>query len=396
MVRPMDPAELIERLVALDCARRVDRAHALVVHAPGRVNLIGEHTDYNNGFVLPVAIDRGISIAFVPTAARRAVLTLLADGRTADVELDTPRAPDGSWVDYLAGVARALREAGAPISGFRGVLAADLPAGAGLSSSAALELAVAWALGGGSPPFGDRLELARTAQRAENEYVGVACGLMDQFAATFGERGHAMLLDCRSLEHRLVPIPTGMALLVCDSGVPRRLVGSGYGERRAECVRAVEEIRSVAPGVSSLRDVDADTLAGARAAMDPVAYRRARHVVTENARVRDFAAALETGRVHALGGMLAASHASFRDDFEASTPEVDRLVACARGAPGVIGARLTGGGFGGSVLALVASEAVEAFEEHVRRGYTRPDGSPSEILRVAPADGAGLVAVPPA
>jgi galactokinase len=394
MVGRMDAAELVDRLLALDGGPAIDRAQVRVVHAPGRVNLIGEHTDYNSGFVLPVAIDRGISIAFVPTFERRASLMLVADGRAAQVELDEPRPPDGTWVDYVAGVAWALREAGGAVSGFRGVLAADLPAGAGLSSSAAIELVVAWALGGGAPPLDDRLDLARTAQRAENEYVGVACGLMDQFAVTFGEPDRAMLLDCRSLQHRPIPIPPGVALVVCDSGVPRRLAGSGYGDRRAECARAVEQIRSVAPEVTSLRDVDADLLATVREALDPVAFRRARHVVTENARVLAAAAALEEARLLELGVLLAASHESLRDDFEASTPEVDRLVAWAQVAPGAIGARLTGGGFGGSVVALVANDGVEAFADHLRRGYRTPAGSSPAVLRVAPAAGAGLIAGP--
>ena len=392
MVERMDPAELVEHLVRQGGVRGTDRWRALVVHAPGRLNLIGEHTDYNDGFVLPVAIDRGISIAFVPATDRHIALTLVADGRTAEVDIDAVGPPHGTWVDYVAGVAWALREAGAPMSGFRGVLAADLPAEAGLSSSAALELVVAWALGGGAPPLADRLALAKAAQRAENEYVGVACGLLDQFAVIFGVRDGAILLDCRSLEHRVIPIPAEVALLVCDAGVPRRLAASGYGRRRAECARAVEQIRSVAPRVASLRDVDVDALAAACDALDPIAFRRARHVVTENARVLAAAAALETGRLPELGALLAASHASLRDDFEASTPEVDRLVDSAQAAPGVIGARLTGGGFGGSVLALVASDAVGAFVDDVRRRYRTPDGSSPGLLRVAPADGAGLVA----
>jgi galactokinase len=370
---------------------------SLAVRAPGRVNLIGEHTDYNNGFVLPVAIDLGITIAFEPTTDRRIDLALEADGRRAIVDLDAIGPPRSDWTDYVAGTAWALQELGAPIAGFRGTLSADLPAGAGLSSSAGLELAVAWALGGGASPLPNTVAVARAAQRAENEFVGVACGLMDQYAVTFGEAGHALLLDCRSITHRAIELPVDLAIVVVDSGVRRRLAASGYGERRAACERAVSQIRaisrSMAATVASLRDVTPELLTEARSALDAETYLRARHVVTENGRVLATAAALEAGDLDRLARMFAASHASMRDDFEMSTPQIDRLVELASGVPGVVGARLTGGGFGGSVVVLVRLAAVDDLAAAIEAGYRTPDGSPTKARRVVASNGVQRVAV---
>ena len=386
-----DPAALAEELVSRSPQAAADPGSIRVVRAPGRVNLIGEHTDYNDGLVLPMSIDLGISIAFVPTNDRRLELTLQSTGDQALVELDEVRPRDGSWVDYVAGMARALAVEGVPTRGFRGLLAADLPIGAGLSSSAALELAVAWALGGGAAPINDRMALAGVAQRAENEFVGVASGLMDQFAVSFGTAGAALLLDCRSLEHRAIPLPEDVHLVVCDSGLPRRLAESGYGARRAECGRAVGQLRSVEPSVASLRDVDEDLLERARPAMDDVAYRRARHVVTENGRVAEAVAALEAGDAAGLGRAVATSHASLRDDFEVSTPELDRLVEIALATPGVLGARLTGAGFGGCTIAVVEPGAVDPLVDRLRALEAFPSAAPIDAFEVRPSGGVGLV-----
>ena len=384
------PAALIDALLALE-GPSASRDASVVVRAPGRVNLIGEHTDYNDGLVLPAAIHRGISIAFIPTGDRVARLTRLDTGTKVEVDLDDPGTRDGSWRDYVAGTAWVLGEAGARIGGFRGVLAADLPMGAGLSSSAALELALAFALGGGEPPISDAMSLARAAQRAENEFVRVPCGLMDQFAVTFGQAGHALLLDCRSLEHEAVRLPAGVELLVCDSGVERRLAGSGYATRRDECRRAVAQIARVRPGITSLRDVDETTLESARGGLDAVAFRRARHVVTEIRRVRATVQAMRTGDVDALGSIFEASHASLRDDYEVSTPELDDLVRVASETDGVLGARLTGAGFGGATVNVVRTEAIEEATDRIRSTYRTPDGTPPDVLRVKAAAGAARV-----
>jgi galactokinase len=367
------------------------RSAVRVVHAPGRVNLIGEHTDYNDGLVLPVAIDLGISIAFVPTEDRRVSLTLAATGESGELDLDADRPADGTWLDYVAGMAWALEEAGATIRGFSGLLASDLPMASGLASSAALELASALALGGGEAPIADPLALARAAQRAENAHVGVPCGLMDQFAVTCGVEGAALLLDCRSFAHEVVSIPEAAALVVCDSGVPRRLAASAYAARRAECERALEQIRRVAPQVRSLRDVDEALLAKVAPELDAVALRRARHVVSEDARVLAAADALRSGDLRPVGRLLVAGHASLRDDFEVSTPELDQLVGIATDVPGVYGSRLTGAGLGGCTVTLVESTAAPALMTRLRADYRTPSGEAPFVARVRPSHGASAL-----
>jgi galactokinase len=390
----LDLGALVNELVNFEPLAAADPAAVRLVRAPGRVNLIGEHTDYNGGLVLPMAIDLAIAIAFVPTDDRTVELTLRSTGERAIVELDRLPPRDGSWVDYVAGMAWALTGAGVAIRGFRGILAADLPVGAGLSSSAALELAVAWALSGEVARALDRMHVARLAQRAENEFVGVACGLMDQFAVTFGRAGAAVLLDCRTLEHRPIPIPDGVAFVVCDSGLPRRLAESAYGDRRAECTRALAEIEAVAPSVASLRDVDDALLARASTAMDDVAFRRARHVIGENARVAAAVDALALDDIAALGRAVSASHASLRDDFEVSTPELDRLVVAAESTAGVLGARLTGAGFGGCTLNVVEPRAAAELVARLNALEPFPGAAPIHAFEVRASDGVARV-VPP-
>jgi galactokinase len=387
-----DPRALREALVELDPVAAANPAAIRIVRAPGRVNLIGEHTDYNAGFVLPVAIDLGISIALVPTVDRRIGLTLASSGEHVDLELDALGPPRGTWVDYVAGTAWALQEAGATPTGFRGLLASDLPIGAGLSSSAALELAAAWALGGGQPPLADPVAVARAAQRAETDYVGVACGPMDQCASSLGLAGAALLLDCRSLEYRPVLLPMDeVSLVVCDSGVSRRLAASAYAERRAECGRAVAGLARLDPSVISLRDASPELLERAQPTLDPVAHRRARHVISENFRVLEAAQALQARDLEAAGRLFSASHASLRDDFEVSTPELDRLVEVAVSTEGVLGARLTGAGFGGATVNLVRTGAVERLAEAIARAYRTPSGDPAAVRAVIPSAGCGLL-----
>jgi galactokinase len=363
-----------------------------VVHAPGRVNLIGEHTDYNGGFVLPAAIDLGITIALVPTDDRRMVLTLAADGERGELDLDAIGARIGGWIDYVAGTAWAMTEAGVPTHGFRGMLSSDLPAGAGLSSSAAIELAAAWALSGGEPPQTDPMSLARIAQRAENLYVGVSSGLMDQFAVAFGRADHALLLDCRSLEHRALALPGGTRLVVCHSGVPRTLATSAYATRRAECDRAVAALAELDPSVESLRDVTPALLEAGRERMGDLIHRRARHVVSENARVLATVEAFEAGDLGAVGAALAASHVSLRDDYEVSSAALDALVEIAEGVPGVVGARMTGAGFGGCTVNLVREDAVGPLRDAILGTYPGRTGLTPLVIEVRSADGARRVA----
>jgi galactokinase len=389
MTPPFEPEDLVATLVAREPAAAAEPRAIRIVRAPGRVNLIGEYTDINAGFVLPAAIDREIRIAYIPSGDRRVELTRLDDGDTGTFELDSPRQRSGTWPDYVAATAWALAEAGLPIGGLRGVIGSTLPEGAGLSSSAAIELASAWALLGDAAPTIDRLELARICQRAENGYVGVQSGLMDQFASSCGVADAALLLDCRSTEWRTVAVPDDLALVVCHTGSPRRLDSSEYNVRRAQCEAAVEGLRKVDPSVRSLRDVSAALLAAGRGGLDPVVARRAEHIIAENDRVLATLAAFEAGDLAAVGEAFGASHVSLRDLFEVSSPELDALVEIAGAVPGVVASRMTGAGFGGSTINLVHPEAVGALRAAVLAEYPARTGLTPMILPVQAATGAG-------
>jgi len=387
-----DPEALADRLASAHPEAAADRAAVRVVHAPGRVNLIGEHTDYNLGFVLPVAIDLGIAIALVPTADRRVELTLATTGESLGFDLDAIGPRRGAWIDYVAGTAWAMAEHGLPMTGFRGVLASDLPQGSGLSSSAALELVSSLALSGGDEPSVDRMRLARIAQRAENGYVGVNCGLMDQFASSCGVAGHALLLDCRSLEHRAIPMADpDLALVACHSGSPRKLETSAYNERRSQCEEAAAAILGGEPGSVSLREVTPAMLDEARPRLDPLVAARAEHIVHENERVLGAVAAFEADDLDEVGRLFYASHASMRDLFGISSPELDALVEIAAGVDGVIGARLTGAGFGGCTINLVHRAAVPALRAAVMRDYPARTGLAPRVFEVEASAGARRV-----
>jgi galactokinase len=388
----LDPGRLRERLVALDPAARVAGTDDIeVIRAPGRVNLIGEHTDYNDGFVMPAAIGLEIRLAVLPVDDRTVTVTLDETGETAAFDLAEIGGPTRSWIDYVAGTAWSLSEAGLPVRGFRGLLASDLPQGAGLSSSAALEMASALALLGRTVdvPVGER---ARLGRRAENAYVGVQSGVMDQFASAGGVADHAILLDCRSLDVRPVPLPLpDVRLVVCHSGSPHTLESSQYNERKADCDRAVAALATIDPRVRALRDADPALLAAARDRMDDLAFRRATHVVEENARVIETEAALEAGDLAEVGRLFAASHASLGDLYEVSSPELDALVEIATSVPGVAGARLTGAGFGGSTINLVHRDAIPALRDAVEREYPARTGLVPTVLDVDAVDGAAWV-----
>jgi galactokinase len=354
--------------------------------APGRVNLIGEHTDYNDGFVLPLALPQGVAAAARVTDAP--VLRVHSAQQDATVEVPladiAPGVPAG-WAGYVAGVAWALREAGHEVPGLDVVVDGDIPVGAGLSSSAALEcaVAVAWNDLGGLGLSRD--DLAAAARRAENDVVGAPTGVMDQMASLHGRAGHLVFLDTRSLAVEPVPFDppsAGLALLVIDSKAPHALVDGEYAERRRSCEQAVAIL-----GVRALRDVD-DLDAALDRLPDDLLRRRVRHIVTENARVCDVVAALRAGDdPRTIGPALTASHASMRDDFEITVPEIDTAVAAALDA-GAHGARMTGGGFGGCVLALVEADAVERVVQAVEAAYDRA-GFRSPVAFVATAaDGA--------
>ncbi len=366
---------------------------AAVYRAPGRVNLIGEHTDYNDGFVLPVAIDLFTWVAAAPRDDR--LVRLHAENLDADATFSLDErhpTPARDWSDYPRGVALALAGAGHRLRGADLLVASEIPIGAGLSSSAALEVAVAWALLdlAGEAPEPD--EVARLCQRAENEWVGTRCGIMDQFASCRGGAGHALLLDCRSLAARAVPIPAAAALVVCDSMVAHALADGAYNRRRAECEEGARALARVVPGIAALRDATPADLERQRDAMDPTVHRRCRHVVSENERVLAAAQALEAGDLPRLGELLCASHESLRHDYEVSCPELDALVELAVSLPGVFGSRMTGGGFGGCTITLARAEHAEQVAATLAARHPAASRGTPWVRICAPADGARRVA----
>jgi galactokinase len=355
---------------------------ARIFRAPGRVNLIGEHTDYNGGFVLPMAIEREtvVAAALRPDRTVRAYSAGL--GEELSFDLDRPHPPRrGIWLDYVEGVAQALESRGIKLSGADLYIDSDVPAGAGLSSSAALEISVGLALARVSGQEVDGVTLALAGQQAEHTYVGTLCGIMDQFVAALARERHALLIDCRSLEAEPVPLDTtGAAFVVADTRVKHELSSSEYNVRRAECVRGVELLREHLPGILELRDVSvADFRRHADVLPDPI-LRRCRHIVTENERTLGAAHALRAGNLAEMGRLMYQSHDSLRDDYEVSSPELDVLVELARGLPGVLGARMTGGGFGGSTVSLVQRESLAEFERALSEGYERETGQRPAIL----------------
>lgn len=358
-----------------------------VVQAPGRVNLIGEHTDYNGGWVLPMAIDRWTVIAGRPRADR--TVRVRSGARPDPVGFDLDALQPGAvadWGAYVAGMADSLAADGWRLGGWEGAVVSDVPVGAGLSSSAALELAVAAAFAARDPQGWDPRALALAGQRTEHRWAGTGCGLMDPWVIAAARPGHALLLDCRNLSARHVPIPRSLALVILDTGCRRRLATSEYNRRREECAAAAR-----AAGVESLRDLDADGLEVLRDRVPPAVFRRARHVVDENTRVLGAVTALETGDLPALGRAMDASHRSLRDDYEVSGPELDRLVDAARSAPGCVGARLTGAGFGGCAVAAVLRDRVDAFLRAMADVSAVPGGPPAGVWPVRPVGGAGPV-----
>ena len=359
------------------------------VQAPGRVNLIGEHTDYNDGFVLPCAIDRATVIALRPRADRQVHVLALDAGPGRDAfSLAEPlhKAPEQPWTAYVRGMLNEALAAQPNLPGLDMAITGNVPQGAGLSSSASLEVAVGAALQAvGALPGVDATGLALMAQRAENHFVGCQCGIMDQLVAARGQAGHALLIDCRSLAAQAVPVPKGLAVLIAHSRVRRGLVDSHYNERRHACESAARQL-----GVRALRDLTPAQLQGC--GLDELTLRRARHVVTENERTQAAAVALAAGDIQQISRLMAESHASLRDDFEVSVPAVDQLVAILHAVlGGEGGCRMTGGGFGGCVVALLPQGAVEAVTAAVKTHYRSPEGLPATLFLCHASAGAGLM-----
>lgn len=363
-------------------AERFGSEPCFVTRAPGRVNLIGEHTDYNDGFVLPLAIDREVCIAGRPRGDRRVVIHSLEFGDTADFDLTALTRADHTWGEYVKGCAWVLGAAGQPLKGWEGVLSGDVPRGAGLSSSAALELATLRAFTVVADSAWDTTTAALYGRRVENEWIGVNSGIMDQLVVARAQAGHAMLIDCRTYEVEAVPLPDSVAVVVLDTSTRRGLVGSAYNERRQQCENAARIL-----GVVALRDVDSSVLEAGRARMDECTFRRARHVVSENERTLQAAAALRAQDLTALGKLMNNSHASLRDDFEVTNAALNAMTTIAQEQAACYGTRMTGAGFGGCAVALVAAAGSDEFIAEVSGRYNKETGLTARAYACHAADG---------
>ena len=360
-----------------------------IFRAPGRVNVIGEHTDYNDGFVMPAALE---FYTWVAAAKRKdRVIEAYSDHFDENISLsldglDGP--PRKHWGDFIRGVAAVLQKAGYTLAGANLVIHGEVPLGAGLSSSASLEVATALTLSSLSGIDVPRLELAKLCQRAEHEFVGTRCGIMDQFVAVHGAAGHALMLDCRSLEYVPLPLPDDFRLVVCNSMVRHELASGEYNRRRAACEEGVKLLQPHRPGIHALRDVSVADLEAWQHVLPATVYRRCRHVVTENQRVVLAAEALRSSDPERFGQLMYESHASLRDDYQVSCKELDLLVALASSSQGVYGARMTGGGFGGCTVNLLRADACDSFRENMSRAYREATGIIPEIYICGPGQGA--------
>ena len=365
-------------------------SRALVVRAPGRVNIIGEHTDYNSGFVLPAAVDRAVLLAGRAGPGQ----TISAYTKTLELsamwEMSEAK-PADQWMRYIAGVATALRERGATLPGMEIAITGDVPSGAGMSSSAALCVGTVILMSALADFPVDALTSVLIAQWVENEYLGVRVGIMDQYASRNGKADHALLLDCRSQTHELVPLPAGLVLGLCDTRVRRALAGSAYNDRRRSCEEAVVLLRPHVGGIRTLRDLDLAWLTDLKLFLPETLYRRAHHVVSENVRTLECVAAFRNNDLTKAGELIRASHASLRDDYEVSCKELDAMVEAAESAPGCYGARMMGGGFGGCAIALVDETAFDRFVEATSAGYHTAMGRDAVIYRCRATDGAAII-----
>jgi galactokinase len=358
--------------------------------APGRVNLIGEHTDYNDGFAMPAAIEFYCWVAISPREDRKLSIYSEEFSSSAEADLSSVASPPAkSWSDYPIGVALQLEQAGYSLRGANMLIESEVPIGAGLSSSAALEVATALALVEQSGFSPDRVQLARLCQRAENEFVGARVGIMDQFISLHGQKDHALLLDCRALSFESLVIPDSVKLVISNTMVKHELASGEYNRRRADCEEAVRRLAVVLPRIRALRDVSLEQLEQHRNALSEVTYKRALHIVTENARVLDAAEALRTGDIGRFGKRMAESHRSLRDLYEVSCWELDLMVDLAYQQKGVYGARMTGGGFGGATINLVDARYAGEFKEKMAKSYQKETGHVPQIYICKPAEGAG-------
>lgn len=370
--------------------QRSYRTRPAIFRAPGRVNLIGEHTDYNDGFVMPAAIGFYTWIAASPRADRTLHVRSGEFHETIDLSLDSLGGPPRKhWSDFVRGVAAVLQSRGIRLTGANLIIQGQVPIGAGLSSSASLEIATGLALLATSQTEVPPLDLVKIAQRAEHQYVGTLCGIMDQFIAVFATSGHALMLDCRSLESQSLLVPDDAKLVICNSMVKHELASGEYNRRRAECEAGVKVFQRSMPSVQALRDVGLADLERHKAALTGVVYRRCRHVISENQRVLDAAGSLRAGDLDQFGQLMYESHRSLQKDYEVSSTELDLLVDIAASCEGVYGSRMTGGGFGGCTITLVRSHSVEAFREKITQTYKEKTGITADLYVCSAAQGAG-------
>ncbi len=350
--------------VAAAFSFRFGKAPQWICRAPGRVNIIGEHTDYNGGFVLPMAINHSVWIALRPRFDKEVRVYSLDFGESISFSLSNPKRSGPSWSEYIKAVAWSLIQGGLQLKGWDGVIGGDVPIGAGLSSSAALEMAAARAFAIAAELDWNPVEMAKICQRAENEWVGVSCGIMDQVISALAREGHALLLDCRSLDYRYVPIPSMVSVIILDTVTRRGLMDSAYNERRRQCEEAAKFFHA-----DSLRDVKLEDFYSLADKLDPDVRKRARHVLTENQRVLQAVEALQNDEEQLLGQLMNESHQSLRDDFEVTNRELDLIVDIAQKQDGCNGARMTGAGFGGCAVAIVNPKKVLSFIERVKNEY---------------------------
>jgi galactokinase len=365
------------------------RTEVRTFRAPGRVNLIGEHTDYNDGFVMPAAIDFYTWAKVSPREDRKLQIRSENFNEEIEIDLDDPNITARKhWSDYPVGVAVILERAGYRLRGARLEIRGEVPIGSGLSSSAAIEVATACALTAISGVEIDKQELALLCQRAENEFVGARVGIMDQFVSLFGQQQKALFLDCRTLESELLPLPDNVRLIICNTMVKHELASSAYNERREQCETGVKVFARRFPEITALRDVGLTELELFKNELSEVVYRRCRHVITENGRVLVAANALKQHDLTRFGRLMAESHQSLRDDYEVSSKELDLMVEFARRVEGVYGARMTGGGFGGCTVNLVAVEHADEFRERIAQWYEEATKIKPEIYVCNAANGA--------
>ena len=379
--------EALERIAAT-YQQQFGQAPELLVSAPGRVNLIGEHTDYNDGFVLPVAIDKKIIIGGSRRADDVVRLYSLNFGEFQEFSISS-LVKQNTWSDYVKGVVSELLQDGHHLRGFNAVLEGNVPRASGLSSSAAIEVASAFFMAQMFQLSMSGEEMAKLCQRAENRFVGVNCGIMDQFISRLGKLGHALLIDCRDLRYQLVPFEVeGCSIVMCNSNVKRQLVDSAYNERRSQCEEGARLLKATLPAIAALRDVTSAQLHAHAALLPPLTFQRCRHVVTENERVTQAVEALNANNIVRFGELLNQSHESLRDDYQVSCKELDMLVELARSVNGTIGSRMTGAGFGGCTVSLVKDSAVETFRQVIVEKYKERTGITADVYISKAEDGA--------